>query len=109
MLDLKSFFNFSSNYQNKEKIILRDFLSLERTKLANERTLMSYIRSAFYLFLSGIALIQLEDFKNIKFVGYISFVLAFIALIIGIYRFRKLNKQLMVFYNQIKDLEMKQE
>ncbi|MWB96674.1 DUF202 domain-containing protein [Flavobacterium sp. GA093] len=105
MLQLKSFFNFSSAYQNNEKIILRDYLSLERTKLANERTLMSYIRSAFYLLLTGIALIQLDDFKNIKFLGYISFGLAFIALIIGIYRFRKLNKQLMIFYDQIKDLE----
>jgi putative membrane protein len=28
-----------SDYKNKERIILRDFLALERTTLANERTL----------------------------------------------------------------------
>ncbi|WP_163399263.1 DUF202 domain-containing protein [Flavobacterium fluviatile] len=105
MSDLKNFLNFSSEFQNTEKIILRDYLSLERTKLANERTLLSYIRSSFYLLLSGIALVQLEDLNQINFLGYVAFLLSGIALLIGIYRFRKLNKQLLIFYKQVKDLE----
>jgi putative membrane protein len=61
-LNLKSIFNFSSKFQNQDEIILRDYLALERTKLANERTLLSYIRSSLYLMLGGIAIIQLEGF-----------------------------------------------
>ncbi|MFZ2282343.1 MAG: DUF202 domain-containing protein, partial [Lutibacter sp.] len=47
--------NLKSKYkfENREKIILRDFLALERTRLANERTLFSYIRTSLYLFLGG--------------------------------------------------------
>lgn len=32
-----------NEFKNQEKIILRDYLALERTRLANERTLFSYI------------------------------------------------------------------
>jgi len=105
MIDLKPFFGFSSSYQNKEQIILRDFLALERTKLANERTLLSYIRSSLYLLLGGIAILQLEDFENINFLGYFSLALTVLLLVIGIYRFQRLNRQLITYYNQIRQIE----
>ena len=38
----KKLITFTKDYQNKEDIILRDHLAMERTKLANERTLLSY-------------------------------------------------------------------
>ncbi|GAP67936.1 hypothetical protein BA6E_101382 [Bacteroidales bacterium 6E] len=37
---------FSHTFENREQIILRDYLALERTRLANERTLLSYIRTS---------------------------------------------------------------
>ena len=43
-----------------------EILALERTKLANERTLLSYIRSSLYLLLGGIGILQLKDFESIK-------------------------------------------
>ena len=93
-MDFKNIFSFSSTFQNQDEIILRDYLALERTKLANERTLLSYIRSSLYLLLGGIALIQLEGFENIKFLGYVSLGLTVFLVVIGVYRFQKLNKQL---------------
>lgn len=104
-MDIKELFNFSTKYQNTEQIILRDYLALERTKLANERTLLSYIRSALYLLLGGIAIIQLEGFESIKFLGHVSLVLTALLVLIGIYRFRKLSRQLTTYYNQIKSIE----
>jgi len=105
MIDLKNIFNFSSQYQNREQIILRDYLALERTKLANERTLLSYIRSSLYLLIGGLALLKIEDFERIDYLGYLSLILTVLFLIIGIYRFRKLNNQLIIYYNQIKAIE----
>lgn len=104
MMNLRSIFNFSSNFQNQDEIILRDYLALERTKLANERTLLSYIRSSLYLLLGGIAIIQLNGFESIKFLGYLSLGLTIILVIIGVYRFRKLNKQLRIYYLQIESM-----
>jgi putative membrane protein len=103
-LNLKSIFNFSSKFQNQDEIILRDYLALERTKLANERTLLSYIRSSLYLMLGGIAIIQLEGFESIKFIGYISLGLTIILVVVGIYRFQKLNRQLKNYYHQIESM-----
>ena len=40
---------FTDNFENDKELILRDHLALERTKLANERTLFAYIRMALYL------------------------------------------------------------
>lgn len=99
-LQLKNIFSFNHQFKNQEKIILRDFLALERTKLANERTLLSYIRASLYLLLGGIAILQLDGFGNIKFIGYISLGLTILLLIIGIYRYIKLNGRLMAYYLQ---------
>jgi len=103
-MDFRDIFSFSSKFQNQDEIILRDYLALERTKLANERTLLSYIRSSLYLLLGGIAIIQLEGFENIKFLGYVSLSLTILFMIIGIYRFQKLNKQLRNYYLQIESM-----
>jgi putative membrane protein len=107
-MNIRSFFNFSNKFQNKDEIILRDYLAMERTKLANERTLLSYIRSALYLLLGGIAIIQLEGFENIKFLGFFSLVLTVVLVVIGVYRFRNLNGQLKTYYEQIKLLEQEE-
>ena len=100
-MSLKRIFNVSSSFQNQEDIILRDYLALERTKLANERTLLSYIRSSLYLLIGGIALIQLEGFESIHFLGYVSLILTVLFLVIGVQRFYKLNRRLKNFYEQI--------
>lgn len=93
-----------SDYKNKERIILRDFLALERTTLANERTLFAYIRTSLYLILGGIAFVKLEGFSNIKWLGYASFIVSFMLITFGLIRFYKLRKKLSKFYSE-KDLD----
>ena len=44
----------------------REILALERTKLANERTLLAYIKASLYLLLGGLALLGLDDFQSIR-------------------------------------------
>ncbi len=93
-----------SDYKNKERIILRDFLALERTTLANERTLFAYVRTSLYLLIGGIALIQVEDFSQLKWLGYTGFVVSAFLIFFGLVRFYKLRKKLQKFYNE-KDIE----
>lgn len=87
-----------------------EILALERTKLANERTLLSYVRSSLYLLLGGLGLIQLKDMENIKWLGYLALVLCVIFVAIGIVRYlilsrrlRKWNRILFVDYREIPD------
>lgn len=90
--------NPMNDFENKEKIILRDYLALERTRLANERTLFAYLRTSIYLILGGIAFLQLKDFEHIKWLGYFSLGLSVIFLVAGIYTYFKLRNKLKKYY-----------
>lgn len=71
-----------------------EILALERTKLANERTLLSYIRSSMYLLIGGIGLLQLDDFAQIHWLGYVALTVCVIFLAVGIVRYIILNRRL---------------
>ena len=96
---MKRFRRFRSDFRNNEKIILRDFLAMERTTLANERTFFSYIRTSFYLIIAGIAFVKLEDFDPLSWVGYVLFGISAFLLIFGIVRYQMLQKKLNRFYD----------
>lgn len=93
---LKQLTKFSDAY--KEEFTLSDYLAMERTKLANERTLLSYIRSSLYLVVGGIALLQVKELQEIRFFGYFSLAISVVVLVIGIFRYLQLKKQLRKMY-----------
>lgn len=93
---------FRNIFQNKDAIILRDYLALERTRLANERTLLAYLRSSVYLVLGGIAFLQLRDFQHIQWLGIVSIGLSAVFLVVGVYRYFLLNKRLLAYYHQMR-------
>ena len=86
------------DFKHKEQIKLNDYLALERTRLANERTLFSYIRTALYLTLGGIAFLQMQDFKNIQWLAPICFVLSVVILVTGIIKYISMKRGLRKFY-----------
>lgn len=94
----KKLITVTNDYQRKEEIILRDHLAMERTKLANERTLLSYIRASLYMLLGGIALLGLKDFQDLRILGYISLTFSVLLLIIGIFRYTQLKRHLKRVY-----------
>ena len=68
---------------NENDLIVRDFLARQRTTLANDRTLLAYIRTSLYFLVSGTALVKVEDLENVKELGYLSFGISLILLIVG--------------------------
>ncbi|MBJ7879638.1 DUF202 domain-containing protein [Gelidibacter salicanalis] len=89
---------FGRDFKPDQEIILRDYLAIERTRLANERTLLSYIRSSLYLLLGGIAFFQLKNFQDFRYLALLALVFSAIFFIIGIYRFTLLKKSLKKLY-----------
>lgn len=89
---------FGRDFKPDEQIILRDYLAIERTRLANERTLLSYIRSSLYLLLGGIAFFQLKNFPDFKYLALLALLFSAIFFIIGIYRFTLLKRSLKKLY-----------
>ncbi len=87
------------DYALREELILRDHLSVVRTRLANERTLLSYIRSTLYLFIGGLALLQVGDMWRIHWLGRTSIGFSLLFLLFGVYRYITLRRQLNRFYH----------
>lgn len=88
-------------FENKEKIILRDFLAMERTSLANERTLFSYIRASLYMGIGGVAIVEYEGFASLSWLAYTVFGLSGLLIFIGIFRYRRLKKKLSTYYSSM--------
>lgn len=91
----------SKKFENKEKIILRDFLAMERTSLANERTLFSYIRASLYMAIGGVAIIEYEGFSSFSWLAYTVFGLSGLLIFIGVFRYRRLKKKLSTYYRSM--------
>lgn len=98
-----------SQFKMKETFILRDFLAMERTTLANERTLFAYIRSALYLILGAIAILQLQDFASIEWLAYVIIAVAVIMFFFGIIRYQILQKKLNKLYVDLTTEQINQE
>lgn len=91
---------FTDEYDVKEEIILRDHLALQRTKLANERTLLTYVRTALYLIIAGIAFLGMEDFRGMPSIGISCLIMSVIILIFGFIRYGQLKRQLNKIYKE---------
>lgn len=100
---------FGRDFEPDQQVILRDYLAIERTRLANERTLLSYIRSSLYLLLGAIALFQLKEFPNFEYLALTSIIFSILFFIIGVYRFTLLKKSLKRVYYKSEEKEADKE
>ncbi len=91
------------DFDNKEEITLRDYLALERTRLANTRTLLSYIRTSLYLILGAIAFFKVEGLVQVRWLGYVSFALSALMILIAIPKYYTLKNKLNQFYRKLED------
>ncbi|WP_161484725.1 MULTISPECIES: DUF202 domain-containing protein [unclassified Kosmotoga] len=88
------------------KLILRDYLAISRSKLANERTLLAYVRTGFMFFVSGLSLIKLFPTETIwVFLGYSLIPMSVFTIILGIIRFRQTERDITKSYKMKKVYE----
>ena len=73
---------------------LTDQLAIGRNKLANERTLLAYIRTFLSFAVAGASLIQFFDVRFFIVLGYFFMPFGAIILIIGFMRYIKTRTQL---------------
>ena len=99
--DITGMKRLKSTFKQRERIILRDFLAMERTTLANERTLFAYIRSSIYLVITGITILSLPELHALIWMSYILFLMAIAMVVYGVFRFQILKRKLSVFYDSM--------
>jgi putative membrane protein len=66
---------------------IRDRLARQRTELANERTLLSYIRTAMGFFIVGVPAVWWLELPGVQALGVVSLVAGVAFLGVGIWRF----------------------
>lgn len=78
---------------NKD-LVLREHLAIERTKLANETTLLAYVRTGLYFVVAGSTLGQLMHtmFWNIMGIPLVG--MGLIIVLIGFIRYMRLKKSI---------------
>jgi len=70
-----------------DKMILRDLLAADRTQMANERTLLAYMRTALTLFIAGVSFIQFFSNIVIVYIGWIFIPIGVIVTATGVRRY----------------------
>ncbi len=84
----------------KDDLILRDELSVDRTLLANERTLLAYLRSAVALLIAGASIMHFSQHVWFLVVGIICIPTAAFTGMVGVLRFRKMNRRIAMVRTQ---------
>lgn len=79
-----------------DTLILRDELAIDRTLLANERTFLSYLRTGLALIIAGVSFIHFAREIWFTVVGIICVPSGLITLLIGVARYNKMGKTILV-------------
>jgi putative membrane protein len=81
-------------YQGQHsQLILRDHLAIDRTRLANERTLLAWWRTGLTLLIAGASAIKIfHDSLWVVVAGYMLLPFGFAALAIGLHRYLRLRR-----------------
>lgn len=77
----------SNQYKVREELITRDWLAIDRTRMANERTFLAYFRTFIVILGSGVAILRVEMLENLFDLGVFLLIVAPVVLVIGIARF----------------------
>jgi len=76
------------------KMILRDLLAADRTQMANERTLLAYMRTALTLFIAGVSFIRFFGNIVIVYIGWLFIPVGIIVAVIGVRRYYRVKNPL---------------
>lgn len=78
----------------KDEKILRDYLAIDRTKLANQRTLLAFLRTSLYLVVTAVAILKLEALQNLRFLAWILIGVGAALLVTGIVNYYRMKKKI---------------
>jgi putative membrane protein len=85
----------------KKDLILREYLAIERTKMANQRTLLSFLRTGLYFLVAGTTLGQLIENSIWKFLGMPFTVIGIAITAIGLFVYLKGKRSILESRKQI--------
>ena len=82
-------------------LVLREKLALERTVMANQRTFLSFLRTALYFSIAGLSINELLVIKHGEIIVVLFFSVSFLLLSIGIVSYLNQRKKIELSRKQI--------
>ncbi|MEM6263367.1 MAG: DUF202 domain-containing protein [Bacteroidota bacterium] len=82
----------------KSDMLLRDHLAVDRTRLANQRTLLSFLRTGLYLFVTALAVMKVDFLASLAWIGWLCIFLGVVVMGIGMYNYRKVQLRILRSY-----------
>lgn len=79
-----------------KELILRDELAIDRTILANERTVLAYLRGALTLFIAGVTFLHFFDKGVLLYIGILCVPLGLAVGFFGVLRYLKMDKSIRI-------------
>ncbi len=89
----------------RDEMILRDWLALDRTVLANKRTFLAYTRTSIALLALGIAFIKLIEHRFFELTGFGLIAFGIVVFVVGIREFVRTNNRLRQLVEKERELE----
>lgn len=77
-----------------DELILRDELAVDRTVMANERTFLSYSRTALALLLAGVTFLHFSEAIWYSIIGAASLPVGMVIFLVGLARYRRLRREI---------------
>lgn len=84
----------------KKDMILRDFLAVDRTKLANQRTFLSMLRTGLYFEVMGLSVLSLEALKELHPFAPVLFGIGGLFIVIGLWNYRRNDRKIDEMYRE---------
>lgn len=85
---------YTTYIRDHDNLILRDYLAIDRTMLANETSFMSYVRTALTLIAAGATLIKFFTEPTLQALGWAFVFFGGLLAMQGYNRYRKVDKVL---------------
>lgn len=85
--------NDSDNIVNKD-LILRERLAIQRTNMANQTTLLSFVRTSLYFLIAGLSIKSLLKLQYSLIFEISFFIISFLLFVTGIVTFLRHKKKI---------------
>lgn len=86
--------NESVNKSINKDLILRERLAIQRTRMANQTTLLSFVRTALYFLIAGLSIRSLLQLENSYLFEISFFIISFGLFITGIINYFRQKKMI---------------
>ncbi len=75
------------------RLILRDYLAVERTRLANERTILAYLRTTLAMAAGAVTLLHFFDAPAARLTGWLLLPFSLLILAFGVARYLAVRRR----------------